>query len=107
MTARQLRRVAPLWPTPYEPLIAPNTADRSAWQERALCAETDAEAFFPVQGGSSRAAKRTCRACPVTDSCLEYAMDTHQEFGIWGGTSERERRKLRKTWPAPQLAEAS
>ncbi|GGH62856.1 hypothetical protein GCM10007359_13520 [Rothia aerolata] len=67
-----------------------------AWQADALCAQTDPEAFFPEKGGSTRDAKRVCSECPVREACLEYAMDNDERFGIWGGLSERERRRLRK-----------
>lgn len=67
-----------------------------SWQERALCAQTDPEAFFPEKGGSTREAKRICRACGVRDECLEYALEHDERFGIWGGLSERERRRLKK-----------
>lgn len=66
------------------------------WQERALCAQTDPEAFFPEKGGSTREAKRICQVCEVKDACLEYALAHDERFGIWGGLSERERRKLKK-----------
>lgn len=66
------------------------------WQEQALCAQTDPEAFFPEKGGSTREAKRICQACGVRDECLEYALANDERFGIWGGLSERERRRLKK-----------
>lgn len=66
------------------------------WQERALCAETDPEAFFPEKGGSTREAKRICLGCEVRDECLEYALAHDERFGIWGGLSERERRRLKR-----------
>ena len=68
-----------------------------AWQEEALCAQTDPEAFFPEKGGSTREAKRVCQGCSVRTECLEYALGNDERFGIWGGLSERERRKLRRT----------
>jgi len=67
-----------------------------AWQERALCAQTDPEAFFPEKGGSTREAKKVCTRCDVRAECLEYALAHDERFGIWGGLSERERRKLKK-----------
>ena len=67
-----------------------------AWQERALCAQTDPEAFFPEKGGSTREAKRVCATCEVREECLEYALANDERFGIWGGLSERERRKLKR-----------
>lgn len=66
------------------------------WQERALCSQTDPEAFFPEKGGSTREAKKICTGCEVRAECLEYALAHDERFGIWGGLSERERRKLRK-----------
>jgi WhiB family transcriptional regulator, redox-sensing transcriptional regulator len=66
------------------------------WQDRALCAQTDPEAFFPDKGGSTREAKRVCRSCEVRAECLEYALENDERFGIWGGLSERERRRLKK-----------
>ncbi|WP_125610624.1 WhiB family transcriptional regulator [Specibacter cremeus] len=66
------------------------------WQSDALCAQTDPEAFFPEKGGSTRDAKKVCGACNVRAQCLEYALANDERFGIWGGLSERERRRLRK-----------
>jgi WhiB family transcriptional regulator, redox-sensing transcriptional regulator len=66
------------------------------WQERALCAQTDPEAFFPEKGGSTREAKRVCMACEVRVQCLDYALENDERFGIWGGLSERERRRVKK-----------
>ena len=67
-----------------------------SWQRDALCAQTDPEAFFPEKGGSTRDAKRICAGCDVRAQCLEFALANDQRFGIWGGLSERERRKLKK-----------
>ena len=66
------------------------------WQTEALCAQTDPEAFFPEKGGSTRDAKKVCASCTVRTECLEYALANDERFGIWGGMSERERRRLRK-----------
>ena len=80
------------------------------WQERALCAQTDPEAFFPEKGGSTREAKKVCIGCDVRGECLEYALEHEDEsrFGIWGGTSERERRSEGQhvpcAWPLPAPA---
>jgi WhiB family redox-sensing transcriptional regulator len=74
-----------------------NTEDNPlAWQTDSLCAQTDPEAFFPEKGGSTRDAKKICSSCEVRNQCLEYALLNDERFGIWGGLSERERRKLRK-----------
>ena len=67
-----------------------------SWQVDALCAQTDPEAFFPEKGGSTRDAKKICTTCEVKAECLEYALQNDERFGIWGGLSERERRKLRR-----------
>ena len=75
--------------------VAPAITD-DLWQERALCAQTDPEAFFPEKGGSTREAKRICLGCEVRDACLEYALANDERFGIWGGLSERERRRLKR-----------
>ena len=75
--------------------VAPATTD-DQWQERALWALTDPEAFFPEKGGSTREAKRICMGCEVRDACLEYALAHDERFGIWGGLSERERRRLKR-----------
>ncbi|GGC66277.1 hypothetical protein GCM10011410_18560 [Hoyosella rhizosphaerae] len=71
-------------------------AVQEEWQDRALCAQTDPEAFFPEKGGSTREAKRICLGCEVRDECLEYALANDERFGIWGGLSERERRRLKR-----------
>jgi WhiB family redox-sensing transcriptional regulator len=76
-------------------LVDPMTEEAS-WQERALCAQTDPESFFPEKGGSTREAKRICISCDVKDDCLEYALANDERFGIWGGLSERERRRLKR-----------
>ena len=76
--------------------VLDGSAEEFGWQERALCAQTDPEAFFPEKGGSTREAKRVCLTCDVRGDCLEYALQNDERFGIWGGMSERERRKLKK-----------
>ncbi|GAB3296870.1 WhiB family transcriptional regulator [Epidermidibacterium keratini] len=69
--------------------------DVPEWQENALCAQTDPEAFFPEKGGSTREAKKICVGCEVKAECLEYALANDERFGIWGGLSERERRRIK------------
>lgn len=66
------------------------------WQDGALCAQTDPEAFFPDKGGATREAKRVCMACEVRVQCLDYALENNERYGIWGGMSERERRRVQK-----------
>lgn len=67
------------------------------WTELARCQEVDPEAFFPEKGGSTRLAKAICGRCEVRTECLEYALDRDERFGIWGGKSEPERRRLKRT----------
>ena len=81
-------------PAPATPWTDLSTVADS-WRLDALCAETDPEAFFPEKGGSTREAKRVCTGCDVRAECLEYALSNDERFGIWGGLSERERRRLR------------
>lgn len=71
-------------------------AGEEDWHDRALCAQTDPEAFFPEKGGSTREAKKICQGCMVKEECLEYALAHDERFGIWGGMSERERRRIKR-----------
>lgn len=73
--------------------LLPVLAPEPDW-ERALCRQVDPDLFFPEKGGSIRDAKATCRACELRTQCLEYALDHDERFGVWGGMSERERRRL-------------
>lgn len=72
------------------------------WRQRAACIDEDPELFFPV-GTTGPAldqlerAKAVCRRCQVIDECLEWALSTSQDAGVWGGMSEEERRSLRRT----------
>ncbi len=77
------------------------SGEPSDWRDLALCAEVDPELFFPDKGESSRPAKRVCASCPVRAECLQDALDRHEQFGVWGGLTERERRVLaRQPHPA-------
>lgn len=66
------------------------------WMADAVCSQTDPDAFFPEKGGSTAEAKKVCLSCPVRTECLEYALSHNERYGIFGGKSERERRKLAK-----------
>lgn len=67
------------------------------WQDQANCRDTDPEAFFPLIGeGVNGTVRAICDACPVKETCLEYALGRPQLQGIWGGTSDEERKKIRK-----------
>jgi WhiB family transcriptional regulator, redox-sensing transcriptional regulator len=81
---------------PLNPGVAPMR--ERTWRDRAACRRrgVDPEVFFPEKGGSARPAKRICRQCPVRADCLAYAIATRQQFGIWGGLSQRERQRLRE-----------
>jgi WhiB family transcriptional regulator, redox-sensing transcriptional regulator len=83
----------------FEAVQANSTGDEPAekrWQERANCLGVDPDLFFPERGASTREAKGVCNGCEVRIDCLEYALDHGEKFGIWGGMSERERRRLRR-----------
>ncbi|HEX2075869.1 MAG TPA: WhiB family transcriptional regulator [Geodermatophilus sp.] len=89
---------------PAQPRRTEHSGGGESWKAEALCAETDPEAFFPEKGGSTREAKRVCAGCAVRAECLEYALANDERFGIWGGLSERERRRLRLQRRAPLSA---
>ena len=81
-----------------------------AWRQDAECRDLDPNLFFPIGVTGAAvdqiaAAKGICSACPVRAECLEFAITTNQEFGVWGGTSEDERRVLRRQWRARQRAQ--
>jgi WhiB family redox-sensing transcriptional regulator len=71
-------------------------ADIPDWKSRANCMGVDPDLFFPERGMSTREAKEVCRGCVVREDCLEYALANGEKFGIWGGLSERERRRIRR-----------
>ncbi|MGH9303673.1 MAG: WhiB family transcriptional regulator [Acidimicrobiales bacterium] len=77
------------------------------WQARANCMGVDPELFFPERGASTREAKEVCRGCVVRQECLEYAIANGEKFGIWGGMSERERRRVRRARVLAQQGAAS
>ena len=66
------------------------------WQDDANCLGVDPDLFFPERGASTREAKEVCRGCVVRGQCLEFALQNGEKFGIWGGLSERERRRIRR-----------
>jgi WhiB family redox-sensing transcriptional regulator len=83
----------------------PHDWDLDDWRHRAACRDTDPDLFFPVGTTGPaldqiEAAKIVCRQCEARDECLEFALATNQESGVWGATSEEERRRMRKTWLA-------
>ena len=66
------------------------------WQERANCLGVDPDLFFPERGATTKEAKSVCGGCEVKNECLEYALRHGEKFGVWGGMSERERRRIRR-----------
>lgn len=82
------------------------------WRRDAICRDTDPDLFFPV-GTTGQAlvqierAREVCHECPVSTDCLEFALETNQDSGIWGGTSEEERRKIRREMVARNKAAAA
>ena len=81
--------------------------DSDDWRELSACRDTDPDLFFPIGTTGAaieqiEAAKAVCRTCEAQPACLEFALMTNQESGVWGGTSEEERRQLRKAWQTHQ-----
>lgn len=77
------------------------------WQERGICNQTDPEVFFPNKGGDATliaAAKRVCMSCEVRVQCLDYALDNDERFGVWGGLTERQRRRINRDRRRGQVA---
>jgi len=68
----------------------------TGWKDLSNCLGVDPDLFFPERGASTREAKEVCRGCEVRIDCLEYALQNGEKFGIWGGMSERERRRIRR-----------
>jgi WhiB family redox-sensing transcriptional regulator len=82
------------------------------WRRQASCRDTDPALFFPVGSSGTAlaeidAAKAVCARCGVREACLDFAMQTNQEAGIWGGMSEDERRRLRRRWVAARRAKGA
>ncbi len=64
------------------------------WMEEGNCRDVDPAVFFPSDGVGVEVARRICATCPVKEPCLEYALHHRVDHGVWGGASERERRRL-------------
>jgi WhiB family redox-sensing transcriptional regulator len=69
---------------------------RDEWRVHAACAGLDPNLFFTERGESTRDAKAVCARCPVAEPCLDYALTNGERYGVWGGRSERERRRMRR-----------
>src|SRR5437016_12267696 len=85
-----------LEPHSDQPSLDPRADDARSWHDQANCLGVDPDLFFPERGASTREAKEVCRGCVVREECLEYALSNGEKYGIWGGMSERERRRLRR-----------
>jgi len=72
------------------------TYDPEDWRQDAACRDLDTAAFFPDSEDGSAAAKAVCATCPVRNACLEFALGSRQDDGVWGGLTETERRRLRR-----------
>ena len=66
------------------------------WMQRGRCRDIPPSTFFPSDGVGVDVARRICADCPVKGPCLEYALENHVDHGVWGGCSERERRRILK-----------
>lgn len=80
------------------------------WMPRGLCNDRPPSLFFPSDGVGVEVAKRICAECPVKEPCREYALFHRIDHGVWGGTSERERRRIlrsRRLEAAAETAEVS
>lgn len=69
-------------------------AEDLTWMEDALCAQTDPDVFYPEKGGSTAPATSICSSCQVRQECLEYAVTNDIRHGIWGGTSDNDRKRM-------------
>ena len=79
----------------------PDTVSIESWRGSAACRSVEPDLFFPIGTTGTAlhhiaAAKAVCATCPVTSECLDFALETNQDSGVWGGTSEEERRQLRR-----------
>jgi len=69
---------------------------RYGWMDRAACAEVGGDTWFPEKGEPTDAAKQVCKRCPVKAECLDFALETGDRHGVWGGLSERQRRDIQR-----------
>ena len=76
----------------------------TGWMNEGNCRNEPPETFFPSDGVGVEVAKRICATCPVIDQCLEYALEHRIDHGVWGGASERQRRRILKARRIPLLA---
>ncbi len=72
------------------------TYDPDEWRQDAACRDLDTSIFFPETDDEAAAALAVCAACPVREACLEFALVTRQDDGVWGGMTETDRKRLRR-----------
>jgi WhiB family transcriptional regulator, redox-sensing transcriptional regulator len=89
------------------PMAAESDEAAESWQMFANCLGVDPDLFFPERGASTKEAKQVCQGCVVREDCLEYALANGEKFGIWGGLSERERRRIRRQRALARAAQQS
>jgi len=68
----------------------------ASWRKRAACQGVDPEVFYPGSDEEAGAAKAICATCPVREACLEHALAAREREGVWGGATERERRRIQR-----------
>ena len=81
----------------------PLAGNNNGWRAQAQCLGSDPDLFFPLGGtgeplAQAESAKRVCEECEVRDVCRQFALETNQVTGVWGGTTEDERKSVRRTW---------
>ncbi|HEY9557755.1 MAG TPA: WhiB family transcriptional regulator [Acidimicrobiales bacterium] len=74
------------------------------WMTRGLCTNVPPAIFFPSDGAGVDVARKICADCPVREACLEHALANRIDHGVWGGCSERERRRILKRRRAGRMA---
>lgn len=78
-------------------LVSERTSAYEEWTEGAMCAQTDPERFFPELGGTAADARKICSRCEVKAACLEYALKNNEPYGVWGGLTRQERRRMKRS----------
>lgn len=77
-------------------IILGSRYESEEWKLDGVCRTVDPDMWFPEPPNSGFQAKKLCVRCPVKDECLDYAMTNNEKFGVWGGLSAHERKKLRR-----------
>jgi WhiB family redox-sensing transcriptional regulator len=77
-------------------LLPPNPSPPDFWQERAACFGVDPDVFFPISEEEAGPALMFCTACPIKEECLAWALKNGERYGVWGGLTEQQRRRLQR-----------